>query len=101
MGKTTAQKDAHAVKDGIRHKDVYVIAVGDTTKAYFFMFLLFHTGFQPPTTDVLHRGQLPWSRQGHGRQRGGRGELHGGHGDLGAQKGEGFGRGLRTGGDRW
>ena len=29
MGKTTAQKDAHAVKDGIRP------AVGDTTKAYF------------------------------------------------------------------
>ena len=35
MGKTTAQKDAHAVKDGIRQKDVYVTAVGDTTKAYF------------------------------------------------------------------
>ena len=35
MGKTTAQKDAHAVKDGIKHKDVYVTAVGDTTKAYF------------------------------------------------------------------
>ena len=36
MGKTTAQKDAHAVKDGIRHKDVYITAVGDTAKAYFF-----------------------------------------------------------------
>ena len=36
MGKTTAQKDAHAVKDGIGQKDVYVTAVGDTTKAYFF-----------------------------------------------------------------
>ena len=35
MGKTIAQKDAHAVKDGIRHKDVYVTAVGDATKAYF------------------------------------------------------------------
>ena len=35
MGKTTAQKDAHAVKDGIGQKDVYVTAVGDTTKAYF------------------------------------------------------------------
>ena len=34
MGKTTAQKDAHAVKDGIGQKDVYVTAVGDTTKAY-------------------------------------------------------------------
>ena len=35
MGKTTAQKGAHVVKDGIRHKDVYATAVGDTTKAYF------------------------------------------------------------------
>ena len=35
MSKTTAQKDAHAVKDGIGQKDVYVTAVGDTTKAYF------------------------------------------------------------------
>ena len=34
MGKTTAQKGAHVVKDGIRHKDVYATAVGDTTKAY-------------------------------------------------------------------
>ena len=35
MGTTTAQQDAHAVKDGIKHKDVYVTAVGDTAKAYF------------------------------------------------------------------
>ena len=35
MGKTTAQKGAHVVKDGMRHKDVYATAVGDTTKAYF------------------------------------------------------------------
>ena len=35
MGKTTAQKGARVVKDGIRHKDVYATAVGDTTKAYF------------------------------------------------------------------
>ena len=35
MGKTTAQRDAHAVKDGIGQKDVYVIAVGDTTKPFF------------------------------------------------------------------
>ena len=35
MGKTTAQKDGHVVKDGIRQKDVYATAVGDTTKAYF------------------------------------------------------------------
>ena len=35
MGKTTAQRGAHVVKDGIRHKDVYATAVGDTTKAYF------------------------------------------------------------------
>ena len=34
MGKTTAQKGAHVVKDGIRHKDVYATAVGDITKAY-------------------------------------------------------------------
>ena len=34
MGKTTAQKGARVVKDGIRHKDVYATAVGDTTKAY-------------------------------------------------------------------
>ena len=34
MGKTTAQKGAHVVKDGIRHKDVYATAVGNTTKAY-------------------------------------------------------------------
>ena len=32
MGKTIAQKDAHAVKDGIRP------AVGDTTKAYLVFF---------------------------------------------------------------
>ena len=32
MGKATAQKGAHVVKDGIRHKDVYATAVGDTTK---------------------------------------------------------------------
>ena len=36
MGKTTAQKGAHVVKDGIRHKDVYATAVGDTSKAFFF-----------------------------------------------------------------
>ena len=36
MGKTTAQKGAHVVKYGIRHKDVYATAVGDTTKAYLF-----------------------------------------------------------------
>ena len=40
MGKTTAQKGAHVDKDGIRHKDVYATAVGDTTKAYLF-FLFF------------------------------------------------------------
>ena len=34
MGKTTAQKGPPVVKDGIRHKDVYATAVGDTTKAY-------------------------------------------------------------------
>ena len=42
MGKTTAQKGAYVVKDGIRmhiyiyiaHKDVYATAVGDATKAY-------------------------------------------------------------------
>ena len=34
MGKTTAQKGAHVVKDGKRHKDVYATAVGDTTKAF-------------------------------------------------------------------
>ena len=34
MGKTIAQKGAHVVKDGIRHKDVYATAVGDTAKAY-------------------------------------------------------------------
>ena len=28
-GKTIAQKGAHVVKDGIRHKDVYATAVGD------------------------------------------------------------------------
>ena len=38
MGKTTAQKGAHVVKDGIRHNDVYATAVGDATKAYFFKF---------------------------------------------------------------
>ena len=36
MDKTIAQKDAHVVKDGIKHKDVYATAVGDTTKAYVF-----------------------------------------------------------------
>ena len=36
MGKTIAQKGANGVKDGIRHKDVYAIAVGDITKAFFF-----------------------------------------------------------------
>ena len=36
MGKTTAQKGANVVKDGVRHKDVYATAVGDITKAYFF-----------------------------------------------------------------
>ena len=41
MGKTTAQKGAHVVKDGIRHKDVYATAVGDITKAYFL--ILSHT----------------------------------------------------------
>ena len=35
MGKATAQQGAHVVKDGIRHKDVYATAVGDTTKAYY------------------------------------------------------------------
>ena len=35
MGKTTTQKGADVVKDGIRHKDVYATAVGDITKAYF------------------------------------------------------------------
>ena len=34
MDKTIAQKGAHVVKDGIRHKDVYATAVGDITKAY-------------------------------------------------------------------
>ena len=33
---STAQKGAHVVKDGIRHKDVYANAFGDTVKAYFF-----------------------------------------------------------------
>ena len=32
MGKTSAQKGANVVKDGIRHKDVYATAVGDITK---------------------------------------------------------------------
>ena len=36
MGKTTAQKGAHVVKDGRRRKDVDATAVGDATKAYFF-----------------------------------------------------------------
>ena len=35
MGKTIAQKGAHVLKDGIGHKDVYAIAVGDITKSYF------------------------------------------------------------------
>ena len=35
MGKTTAQKEANVVKEGIRHKDAYATAVGDITKAYF------------------------------------------------------------------
>ena len=35
MGKTTAQKGANGVKEGIRHRDVYATAVGDITKAYF------------------------------------------------------------------
>ena len=34
MGKTIAQKSANIVKYGIRHKDIYAIAVGDITKAY-------------------------------------------------------------------
>ena len=37
MGKTIAQKGAHVVKDGVRHKDIYATAVGDITKAYFFI----------------------------------------------------------------
>ena len=37
MGKTIAQKGANVGKDGIRHKDVYATAVGDSTKAYFFL----------------------------------------------------------------
>ena len=32
MNKTIAQKGAHVVKDGIKHKDIYAPAVGDTTK---------------------------------------------------------------------
>ena len=53
MGKTTAQKGAHVVKDGIRHKDVYATAVGDTTNAYFVSWSVLRRGeilnflFQP------------------------------------------------------
>ena len=39
MGKTIAQKGAHVFEDGIRHKDVYAISVGDNTKIYFIFFL--------------------------------------------------------------
>ena len=42
MGKTIAQKGAHVVKDGKRHKDVYPTAVGDITKAYLIMLTLCH-----------------------------------------------------------
>ena len=42
IGKTTAQKGAHVVKDGIRH--VYATAVGDTTKAYWFFCAKIHGG---------------------------------------------------------